>query len=84
MGKKISCKDLGSGCDYTACARTEVELFKEVLEHGSRIHGMKEFPQSFYDKVRSSVRDEYCDLDEELCKYSDCWLSSKNEENRFN
>ena len=77
MDKKVRCEDLGSRCSFTVCARTEVDLFTEVLEHGRLIHGMKEFSQDFYDKVRSSIQDGYCDLEEELCKYSDCWLSSK-------
>ena len=78
MDKMVSCKDLGSRCSYTACAGTEVELFEQVLEHGRRIHGMKEFSKDFYDKVRNSAQEGFCDLEEELCKYSDCWLSSGN------
>ena len=72
MDKIFSCKDLGSGCDFTVCARTEVELFKEVLEHGQAIHGMTVFSQEFYDKVRSSIQEGYCDLEDELCKYGQC------------
>ena len=72
MDKMIRCKDLGSECGYTACAKTEVGLFKEVLEHSHAIHGMKEFSKEFYDKVQASMQEGYCDLEEELCNYSDC------------
>ena len=74
MDKMINCRDLGSECGFTACATTEVGLFKEVLEHGQAVHGMKGFSQEFYDKVRSSIQEGYCDLEEnlDLCKYSEC------------
>ncbi len=81
MDKIINFQDFEPGCTFTACASTEMELFEEVLEHGRTVHGMKEFSREFYDKVRSSLRDGYCDLEEELCKYSDCWLTSKSDEN---
>jgi predicted small metal-binding protein len=68
----VSCKDLGSECAFEACAETEVELFEEVLEHGRTVHGMKEFLPDFYNKVRASIRDEFCDLEDELCKYGEC------------
>ena len=72
MDKMISCRDLGSECGFTACANSEVGLFTEVLEHGRAFHGLKEFSQEFYDKVRSSIQEGYCDTEEELCKYSVC------------
>ena len=74
MDKIIRCKDFGSDCTFTACAGTEAELFEKVLEHGRTVHGMKEFPPDVYNKVRESIREEYCDLEEELelCKYSEC------------
>ncbi len=72
MDKLINCKDLG-GCDFTVCARTEIGLYKEVLEHAEAVHGMRGFSQEFYEKVRSSMQEGYCDLEDELdlCKYSD-------------
>ena len=75
MDKMIGCEDLGLRCGFTACAKTEVELFKEVLDHGKSIHGMKEFSREFYDKVQSSIKEGFCDLEEELCRYSDCGSS---------
>ena len=72
MDKMFSCKDFGSECTFTACAETEVELFEKVLEHGRTVHEMKEFSPDFYNKVRASIREEFCDLEDELCKYGEC------------
>jgi len=75
MDRIIDGKDLWSGCSFEACARTEVELFEEILEHGQAIHGISEFSEELYHKVRASIQKGYCDLEEELCKHSDCYLS---------
>ena len=72
MDKTINCKDFGSECTFTACARTEVELFEKVLEHGRTVHGMEEFSPDFYNKVRASIREEYCDFEDDLCKFGEC------------
>jgi len=72
MDKMIKCRDLGSECSFTACAQTEVELIKEVLDHAQKIHKMKDFSQEFYDKVRMSIQEGHCDPEEELCNNSEC------------
>ena len=72
MDKTIRCKDFGSECTFTACAETETELFEKVLEHGRTVHGMTEFSQDFYNKVRASIQEGYCDLEDDLCKYGEC------------
>jgi len=76
MDKKISCKDLGSECTFSTCAQTEAELYEKALEHGRTVHGMKEFSPDFYNKMRASIREEYCDLEDELCKYGECNMHS--------
>lgn len=68
MDKTVSCKDLGSECAFTACAETETELFEQVLEHNRTIHGMTEFSPDFYNKVRASIQEGYCDLKDDLCE----------------
>jgi predicted small metal-binding protein len=68
----MSCKDLGYECAFTACAGTETGLFQKALEHGRTVHRMQEFSPSFYNKVRASIREGYCDLKDELCKYGEC------------
>jgi predicted small metal-binding protein len=72
MDKMVSCKDLGSECTFAACAQTETQLFEKVLEHGRIVHTMKGFSPDFYSIVRASIRDGYCDLEDELCKHGEC------------
>jgi hypothetical protein len=50
----------------------QMALFMKLLEHGRTIHGMREFSPEFYDKVRASIREGYCDLEDELCEYGEC------------
>lgn len=50
----------------------QMALFMKLLEHGRTIHGMKEFSPDFYNKVRASIREGYCDLEDELCEYGEC------------
>ena len=72
MDKTNRCEDLGYECAFTACAQTETELFQKVLEHVRTVHRMQGFSPSFYNKVRASIREGYCDLEDELCKYGEC------------
>jgi len=72
MDKMIRWEDWGTGCTFTACSETESGLFEKVLEHGRTVHGMKEFSPDFYDKVRASIREGYCNLEDELCQYGGC------------
>ncbi len=74
MDKMINWNDLGFECDYAACAETETGLFEKVLEHSRMAHDMKEFSQEFYNKVRGSIREGYCDLEDELCQYGECCI----------
>ena len=50
----------------------QMALFMKLLGHGRTIHGMKEFSPDFYNKVRASIREGYCDLEDELCEYGEC------------
>jgi len=72
MDKMMSCKDTGYECAFTACAGTETELFQKVLDHAHTVHRMQEFSPSFYNKVRASIREGYCDLEDELCRHGEC------------
>jgi predicted small metal-binding protein len=67
MDKIVRCKDFGSECTFEACAETETELFEKVLEHNRAVHGMKEFSADFYNKVRASIHEGYCDMEDDLC-----------------
>jgi len=57
MAKSLSCKDVGSDCDFSACAKTEDEIFDKVKDHAKNVHNMSEFSKDFYDKARSAIRD---------------------------
>ena len=72
MDKMISCKVFDSGCAFTACARTEAELFEKILEHGRTVHRADDFSPDIYRQVRASIKEGYCDLEDELCKYGEC------------
>ena len=72
MDKKISCRDLGPECTFTACASTEVELFERILEHGRSVHHTEDFSPDSYSQVRASMTEGYCDLEDALCKYGEC------------
>jgi predicted small metal-binding protein len=56
MEKSLSCKDVGSDCDFTICAKTEGEVFEKAKDHARRVHNMSEFSKDFYDKARSAIR----------------------------
>ena len=72
MDKMMSCKDLGYECAFAACAGTETELYQKVLDHVRTVHRMQGFSPNFYNRVRASIREGYCDLEDELCKYGEC------------
>ena len=57
MAKSMSCKDVGSDCDFSVCAKTEDEIFAKVKDHAKNVHNMSEFSKDFYDKARSAIRD---------------------------
>jgi predicted small metal-binding protein len=57
MKKSLSCKDVGSDCDFSVCAKTEDEIFAKVKEHAKQVHNMIDIPKDLYDKARSAIRD---------------------------
>jgi len=57
MKKSLSCKDVGSDCDFVVCADTEKKLFDKAKDHATKVHNMSEIPKDFYDKARSAIRD---------------------------
>jgi len=57
MAKSLSCKDVGSDCDFSVCAKTEDEIFAKVKEHAKQAHHMSDIPKDLYDKARSAIRD---------------------------
>jgi predicted small metal-binding protein len=54
--KRLSCRDIGSDCDFVACGKTEEEVLKKASEHGKTDHNMNEIPKEMVDKARSAIR----------------------------
>ena len=56
MNKKLSCRDMGADCDFTACGKTVEEVMQKAAEHGRTDHNMNEIPKELQDKARSAIR----------------------------
>jgi len=54
--KRLSCRDMGSDCDFVACGKTEEEVLKKASEHAKTDHNMNEIPKEMVDKARSAIR----------------------------
>ena len=39
IGKSLSCRDLGTNCDYIARGATEEELLSDIGNHAKESHG---------------------------------------------
>jgi predicted small metal-binding protein len=57
MEKRLSCRDVGTDCDFVACAKTEEEVLRIGAEHARTHHNMTEISKELQDKVRSAIRD---------------------------
>jgi predicted small metal-binding protein len=57
MEKRLSCKDVGSDCDFVICGKTEDEIFDQAKEHARKQHNMSELTQELKKKARSAIRD---------------------------
>ncbi len=57
MEKRLSCRDMGTDCDFVACAKTEEEVLRIGAEHARTHHNMTEIPKELQDKARSLIRD---------------------------
>jgi len=61
MEKRLSCRDVGTDCDFVACGKTEEEIFQKASEHARKDHNMSEIPEELKEKARSVIRDvEHC------------------------
>jgi predicted small metal-binding protein len=60
MGKSLSCKDLGVGCDWHACAETEEELLKQAAAHAKAAHGMSEISGEMLTKAKAAIKEGSC------------------------
>jgi predicted small metal-binding protein len=61
MEKRLSCRDVGTDCDFVACGKTEEEVFQKASEHARTDHNMSEIPEELKEKARLAIRDvEHC------------------------
>ena len=58
MAKTISCKDVGTDCDFKASAETEEALMQQVAEHARAAHGLQEVPPVILERVKAAIKDE--------------------------
>ena len=58
MAKILSCREMGSECDYIARGKTVEEVLEKAKEHGKNVHDMKDFPPDLLAKARSLIREE--------------------------
>ena len=56
MNKSLSCRDVGADCDFSICAETEEEIFRQAAEHARKEHNLTEFSEEMKDKARSVIR----------------------------
>jgi len=54
--KKVSCKDIGVDCDFTAKAEDEPELMKILEKHAREKHKMKEISADMKKKVKAHIK----------------------------
>jgi predicted small metal-binding protein len=57
MEKRLSCRDVGTDCDFVACGKTEEEIFQKAALHAKEAHNMSEIPKDLYDKARAAIRE---------------------------
>ena len=57
MEKRLSCRDVGTDCDFVACGKTEEEIFQKASEHARKDHNMSEIPEELKEKARLAIRD---------------------------
>ncbi len=58
MAKILSCREMGTECDFIARGKTVEEVIEKAKEHGRKVHDMKDFPPDMLTKARSLVREE--------------------------
>jgi len=58
MAKTVSCRDVGSDCDFVARGNSEEEIMSQVAEHARLEHNMSEIPAEVRDKIHAAIRDE--------------------------
>jgi len=56
--RTFRCSDAGyAGCPYEVSGRTDEELRPQIEQHGRQQHGIKEFGEDMWNKVRNVIRE---------------------------
>jgi len=61
MGYKISCRDAGKDCDFSASADTKEELLEKCKKHGMENHDMTEEDfknPELMEKMNSAIKED--------------------------
>ena len=58
MPKTVSCRDVGSDCDFVARGNNEEEIMRQVADHARTDHNMSEVPAEMAERVRAAIHDE--------------------------
>jgi predicted small metal-binding protein len=57
MTKVLKCREVGLDCNFVARADTDEELMKQIAEHATTTHGVKDMPEDVVARVRSVICD---------------------------
>ena len=58
MAKTVSCRDVGSDCDFVALGNSEEEILSQVADHARIEHNMSEIPAEVKSKVLAAIHEE--------------------------
>ena len=59
--KQLSCRDLGTGCDFLVRAEKEDEVMTLFNEHVCKVHGSCEITPSMKNLMRISMKSVCCE-----------------------
>ena len=57
VSKRIECKSVVPGCDWTGSAETEEALLQKVVTHAAEVHGVKEVTPELAAQVKAAIKD---------------------------
>jgi len=58
MAKTVSCRDVGSDCDFVARGANEEEIMQQVANHARVEHNMSEIPAEVRETLHAAIHDE--------------------------
>ncbi len=60
MEKLLRCRELGTECDFEACAETAEDAMKIAIDHAGAVHGLKEISDRDRRRARAAIQDSFC------------------------